>query len=50
MAKKSIKCPCGWSISTEDEEELIRQVQSHAKEAHNMSPTRDEILAMAQPE
>lgn len=50
MAKKVINCPCGWSVNTEDEEELVRQVQQHAKEVHNMSPTRDEVMAMAQPE
>ena len=47
---KVINCPCGLSVRAENDDELIRQVQQHAKDVHNMSPTRDEILAMAKPE
>ena len=50
MAQRSIKCPCGWSVTAEDDEELIRQVQQHAKEVHDQNPSREEILALAQPE
>ena len=47
MATKVINCPCGWTTSSEDDDELVRQVQQHAKEVHSMSPSREEILAMA---
>lgn len=50
MAKKAINCPCGWSISSENDDELVREVQQHAKEVHNQSATREEVLAMAKPE
>ena len=50
MATKSIKCPCGWNVSSESDDELVAQVQKHAKETHDQSPSRDEVLAMAQPE
>jgi predicted small metal-binding protein len=50
MAKRSIKCPCGWSVSADNEEDLIREAQEHAKEVHDLSPSREEILALAQPE
>ncbi len=47
---KSIKCPCGWSVSADNDDELVRQVQQHAKEVHKLNPSRDEVLAMAQRE
>jgi predicted small metal-binding protein len=50
MAKKTVKCPCGWTYSTENEDDLIREVQKHGKEVHDMNPSREEVLAMAQPE
>ncbi len=50
MAKKVIQCPCGWSVTADDDEELIRQVQQHAKEVHSQNPSREEVLALARPE
>lgn len=50
MAKKMIACPCGWSVSSESEEELVREVQKHAKDVHDQAPSRDEILSMARPD
>ena len=50
MANKSIKCPCGWNASAESDDELVAQVQKHAKETHDQNPSREEVLAMAQPE
>lgn len=49
MAKKSITCPCGWSITAETDEELIAKVQQHAKDVHGQNPTKEEILALARP-
>ncbi len=49
MAKKSISCPCGWSITTKSDDELVSKVQDHAKQVHNQNATREEILAMARP-
>ena len=49
MATKVINCPCGWTTSSDNDDELVKQAQQHAKEVHNMTPTREEILAMARP-
>ena len=50
MARKGVKCPCGWSYSSESDDDLVREVQKHGKEVHNMEASREEVLAMAQPE
>ena len=50
MAKKAVKCPCGWSFSSEDDDVLVREVQKHGKDVHDMNASREEVLAMAQPE
>ena len=50
MARKVVKCPCGWTFGSEDEDELVREVQKHGKDVHNMEASREEVLAMAQPE
>jgi predicted small metal-binding protein len=50
MAKKTVKCPCGWSVSSETDDELVSEVQKHGREVHNMEASREEVLAMAQPE
>ena len=50
MAKKVVKCPCGWSFSSETDDELVKEVQTHGKDVHDMSASREEVLAMAQPE
>ncbi len=47
---KVINCPCGWTVRSEDDEDLIRQVQAHAKDVHSQEAKRDEILAMARSE
>ena len=50
MAKKSVKCPCGWSTSSESDDDLVREVQKHGKEVHDQNTTREDVLAMASPE
>jgi len=47
---KVINCPCGWTARADNDDELVAQVQKHAKEVHSQEATRDEILAMAKPE
>lgn len=47
---KVINCPCGWTAKADTDDELVRQVTQHAKEVHNQTTTREEILAMARPE
>lgn len=46
--KTRLLCPCGEFIEAADEDELVRQVQAHLKEAHpDHEYSRDEILFMA---
>ena len=46
---KVVNCPCGEVLKAETDDELVAQVQKHGKEVHNQEPTREEVLAMAQP-
>ncbi|HET9428281.1 MAG TPA: DUF1059 domain-containing protein [Allosphingosinicella sp.] len=46
---KTITCPCGWTASADTDDALVAQAQKHAKETHQMNPTREEILAMVKP-
>ena len=41
-----VRCACGWEfVGTEDE--VVPATQEHGRRVHNMSATRDEVLAMA---
>jgi predicted small metal-binding protein len=45
---KQIVCDCGWTArGTEDE--LVEAAQVHGREAHDMVPTREQVLAVATP-
>ena len=45
---KQIVCDCGWSVrGTEDE--LVAAAQAHGRDAHDMVPTREQVLAVATP-
>jgi len=45
---KQIVCDCGWSArGTEDQ--LVTAAQAHGREAHDMVPTREQVLAVATP-
>jgi predicted small metal-binding protein len=48
--KKRVDCECGWSLETENEDDLVRGVQTHAQDVHQMTGvTRDQVLAQAKP-
>ena len=49
MAEKMVKCPCGWSYSSDRDDDLVSEVQKHARDVHSMEASREEVLAMAQP-
>ena len=40
-----LRCACGWE-TTGPEDELVAATQEHGRRMHNMSATRDEVLAM----
>jgi predicted small metal-binding protein len=45
---KEIVCDCGWSArGTEDE--LVAAAQEHGRVAHDLVPTREQVLAVATP-
>ncbi len=45
-AELVVKCECGFEARG-DESKVVPEVQKHGREAHNMSVTRDQVLAMA---
>jgi hypothetical protein len=45
---KQIVCDCGWTArGTEDE--LVAAAQAHGRDAHDLVPTREQVLAVATP-
>jgi predicted small metal-binding protein len=46
---KKVTCDCGKTMREPDDEKLVQTVQKHAKEVHNMTLTREQVLAMAEP-
>lgn len=48
--EKRAECDCGWSVQTASDDELVKAVQEHAAQVHNMSGvTREQALAQAKP-
>jgi predicted small metal-binding protein len=42
----TVRCVCGWE-TTGPEDDVIVAATEHGRRLHNMTPTRDEVLAMA---
>jgi predicted small metal-binding protein len=47
---KFMQCDCGHVVRGETDDELVANVQEHAREVHDMEVTREQVLAMAQQE
>jgi predicted small metal-binding protein len=47
---KIMRCDCGHVVRGETDDELVANVQKHAREVHDMEITREQVLAMAQQE
>jgi predicted small metal-binding protein len=47
---KVIACECGVTIRGATDDEIVANGQEHARSAHNLDLTRDQVLAIAQPE
>ena len=47
---KIMQCDCGHVVRGETDDELVANVQKHAREVHDMEITREQILAMSQQE
>ena len=46
---KQVKCDCGKTIREDDDERLVTTVQKHARDAHGMELTPEQVLGMATP-
>jgi predicted small metal-binding protein len=42
----TVRCACGWE-TTGPEDDVVAATVEHGRRMHNMTPTRDEVLAMA---
>ncbi|MBR9989543.1 MAG: DUF1059 domain-containing protein [Gemmatimonadetes bacterium] len=49
MAQKQVSCDCGKTIREPSDEQLVKAVQQHAKEVHDMDLSREQVLSMAEP-
>jgi predicted small metal-binding protein len=47
---KIMRCDCGHVIRGDTDDELVANVQKHAREVHDMELTQEQVLAMAQHE
>jgi len=50
MVMKTVRCDCGFVVRSDDEAKLVAELQQHALADHNMNLSREQVLAMAQPE
>jgi predicted small metal-binding protein len=50
MARKIVKCDCGYLVRSDDDDTLVAELQQHAREHHKMNLSREQVLAMAQPD
>ena len=46
--RKVVRCTCGIEIRAEDEQSLVANVQQHAREAHDLTLSEEQVLAMAE--
>ena len=42
----TVRCVCGWETSG-PEDEVVAATVEHGRRLHNMTPSRDEVLAMS---
>ena len=47
---KIINCDCGRVVLGDSDDELVAAAQEHAREAHGMELTREQVLSLAVPE
>ena len=44
---KVFTCECGVVLRGDNDDDLVRNAQSHAREVHHIEITREQVLAMA---
>lgn len=47
---KIMQCDCGHVVRGETDDEIVANVQKHAREVHDMEITKEQVLAMARQE
>ena len=47
---KVVRCACGVELRDRDEAELIRRVQEHAREAHDLTLSDEQVRDMTEVE
>jgi predicted small metal-binding protein len=50
MVRKIVKCDCGFVVRSDNDDKLVAELQKHAREDHKMNLSREQVLAMAQPD
>ncbi len=50
MVMKTVRCDCGFVVRSDNDEKLVTELQQHALKYHQMNLSREQVLAMAQPE
>ncbi len=45
-----VRCACGVELRGGDEAELVRRVQAHAREAHDLELSEEQVRGMAEVE
>lgn len=48
--KKMVKCDCGFVVRSDNDDQLVSELQQHAADHHKMNLSRAQVLAMAQPD
>ena len=46
---KILNCDCGRVVRGDSDDELVAAAQQHAREAHGMELTREQVLTLAVP-
>lgn len=46
MVTKVVRCTCGVELREESDDALVERVQRHAREAHELELSREQVLAM----
>ena len=49
MARKIVKCDCGFVVRASDDDTLVRELQQHAREHHRIELTHEQARDAARP-
>ena len=46
MVTKVVRCTCGVELRDESDDALVENVQRHAREAHELELSREQVMSM----